>query len=262
MIWSCCYDIGLIYCFVPKTKFNEISIKIRKVVKQAGLDQLTPKDVIYKVSTRFPPEIMATKQILQLGLKMANFEELGENRFLMKPKPGDSSKPFWSTFCHEFNALPSENRKYIHENYTKDDPGSVNKVKNHLKVFFMKREKTNLKKPEILKLVKKFKYSRAKVDSRILQAKVISEKRCHSTPTGQRSRIRSISNMRTLTAKNTRAPFRTTYPENLQWGAASPPRKVAKSSQNTTPASKRTREPATPSSRKRRRMQIDQSSAT
>ena len=86
---------------------------------------------------------------------MANFEELGENRFLMKPKPGDSSKPFWSTFCHEFNKLPLENRKYIHENMSVDNRGSVQKIKTHLKMFFMKRENTNLKKAEIFKLVKK-----------------------------------------------------------------------------------------------------------
>ena len=110
LVWSSCYDIGLVYCFVPRTKFNEIGVRIRKLIKAAGLDQVTPSDTVYKISTGLSPELMAIKQVVQLGLKMVDFEELGNSRFLIKMKSHDNQRPFWSTFAHQFNRLPLENR--------------------------------------------------------------------------------------------------------------------------------------------------------
>ena len=231
MIWACCYDIGLIYCFVPSTKFNEISIRIRKLVKIAGLDQLTPKDVVYKLSTCLSPELMAAKQIIQLGLKMSNIDEIGNNRFLIKAQVGDERKPFWSVFTQQFNQLPQVTRKFIHENVDHLDKAKVQKIKNHLKCVFIQKENNRkaLNKREKMKLAKKYQYSRAKVAARISQAETIAEKRKYSTPTGQRSRTRSLSNMRALVLKNVHAPFRSRYPENRQFDDRCPPDKMIKS---------------------------------
>jgi hypothetical protein len=46
LVWRDCYDIGMIYCFVSENKFTEIQIAIRKLIKLAGLDQFTPRDVV------------------------------------------------------------------------------------------------------------------------------------------------------------------------------------------------------------------------
>ena len=54
MIWSACYDIGLCYSYCTNPEWNRIETCIRKVVKSAGIDWLTNRNVIYQISTIFP----------------------------------------------------------------------------------------------------------------------------------------------------------------------------------------------------------------
>ena len=166
MVWSSCYDIGPIYCYVSKNKFAEIEVSIRKLIRLAGLDQLTPRDVVYKLSTTLSPEDMATKQIIQLGLKMVNKEELGKNRNLIKAKIGDDLKPFWNNFSHMFNALPQASRDYIFKNLDPLDKAKMNGIKEHLKTHFQKKLLPTgvIKETQKWALLKKFRYSKAKVE--------------------------------------------------------------------------------------------------
>ena len=45
-VWNCCYDIGLVYAYASKNKFEKVTTCIKKVLKAAGLDQLTDSNVI------------------------------------------------------------------------------------------------------------------------------------------------------------------------------------------------------------------------
>ena len=237
MIWSCCYDIGLIYCYVPTSKFNEISVRIRKLAKSAGLDQTTPREVVYKLTTSLSPELMAIKQIIQLGLKMANMEDLEKNRYLIKPKNTDNQRPFWKVFCLEFNRLPLTSRSFIVNNYDPLTKAKVQLIKNHLKGFYIKKQNNFgklSKKSDIFRLAKKHAYSRAKVETRIFHAKTLTEKRKFSTPTAQRSRLSSISNTRTRTKRLIRAPDRITYTDHRLDPGTDPPEKRKKPCDSST----------------------------
>ena len=175
---------------------------------------------------------MSIKQVVQLGLKMVGFEELGNSRFLIKMKSHDNQRPFWSTFAHQFNRLPLENRKFIHENYDSSSKTSVERVKNHLKCFYTRLQnngKRSTDSKESARIFKKYRYSKARVEARIAHADILTSKRKFSTPTGQRNRIESLSNRRVLNAHIIRAPSRKKYPESLHDPCENPPEKVRKS---------------------------------
>ena len=219
-------------------------------MKGAGVDQATPNDTVYKISTGLSPELMAIKQVVQLGLKMVDFEELGNSRFLIKMKPHDNQRPFWSTFAHQFNRLPLENRKFIHKTYDLSNKASVERVKNHLKCFFTRLQNNGKKSTdskETARIFKKYRYSKARVEARIAHAEILTSKRKFSTPTGQRNRIESLSNRRVLNAHIIRAPSRKNYLESLHDPCENPPEKVRKSCYSISHRSEiTTREIATP----------------
>ena len=69
LVWSCCYDIGLVYAYASSKKFKTIEVCIRKLIKSAGLDTKMENSLVYQVSTKLTPELMAKKQVIQLGVK-------------------------------------------------------------------------------------------------------------------------------------------------------------------------------------------------
>ena len=71
------HDLAIVYVFSTKPQFSEVAVAARKVVKAAGLDQLTPSDTIYRVSTGLPLYLMARKQVLQNALKWIKINYLG-----------------------------------------------------------------------------------------------------------------------------------------------------------------------------------------
>ena len=71
LVYSSIYDLGIIYVYAPNRCFEDICTCIRKVIKTAGLDRLTPREVVYALSIRVNPESIALKQILQMGLKVS-----------------------------------------------------------------------------------------------------------------------------------------------------------------------------------------------
>ena len=110
-------------------------------------------------------------------------------------------------------------------------------IKNHLKGFYIKKQNNFgklSKKSDIFRLAKKHAYSRAKVETRIFHAKTLTEKRKFSTPTAQRSRLRSISNTRTRTKRLIRAPDRITYTDHRLDPGTDPPEKRKKPCDSST----------------------------
>ena len=138
LVWASCYDIGLCYAYASNTQFDRIEICIRKVVKAAGLDWMTPSGTIYEISTRLTPRFMALKQILQLGIKFLDPKEIQEKRFNVPRTDTDSMRPFWSVFIKEFENLPLKLRKSIVELLEPTDKVKMGKIKSLLKLYFLK----------------------------------------------------------------------------------------------------------------------------
>ena len=114
LVWSSIYDIGVIYPFVDNKTWESIEVTIRKAIKLAGLDTRTDSHTIYQLSLKVSPKLIATKQIVQLGVKATAPSMIG-NRNLIKQAPGDEFRPFRKRFLEEFNRLPNTIRKDIAE---------------------------------------------------------------------------------------------------------------------------------------------------
>ena len=136
LVYSCCYDIGLVYAYADGNFFDKVCICIRKLTKAVGLDRMTDSIKLYQVSTRISPKLMAIKQILQLGLKFVDPEIVRQNKFKVPRAPFDNLRPFWSVFCQEFDSLPMKSRQFIVNNLNFQDPSKISKIKNHLKAQF------------------------------------------------------------------------------------------------------------------------------
>ena len=195
LVWKSCYDIGTIYPYMTAAKFDEIVITIRKVIKLAGLDQLTPREVVYTLSTTISPLRMAHKQIIALGIKQISPQVLNENRNLVPSSPDDKVRPFHNTFKTVFNLLPSKTRKFIQKRMDPRNEGMKTAVKEHLKALFQLEISgftDDIDKKR--KLAQRHRYSKQKVDKRIEISLKIAHKRKFTTPTGQRTKVRSKIN--------------------------------------------------------------------
>jgi hypothetical protein len=141
LIWLCIYDLGLTYCYIENNKFKKIEIAIKKVIKLAGLDYLTSSRECYILSTKLSPELIATKQIIQLGLKNLDIPHLLETKpnCRVPAIEHDRSRPFYFNFRNKFNNLSYTDRKFILQNYKHDDKKSILKIKSYIKNIFIKQ---------------------------------------------------------------------------------------------------------------------------
>ena len=91
LVHSALYDLGIIYVYASDRMFTNICICIRKVIRLAGLDSQTPREIVYALSIKLTPEQIAHKQIFQMGLKIACEKDPNEyrigNRFRLKSYP-------------------------------------------------------------------------------------------------------------------------------------------------------------------------------
>ena len=201
LVWAACYDIGLCYSYCSKGEFSNIERSIRKVIKSAGLDWMTPSEIIYKISTKLTPEIMAKKQMVQLGIKFLDAEEVAKNRYLVPTVTHDELKPFWKKFKSEFNELPIKLRKTIIDILDPENRSKMDQIKDRIKSHYL-----GLlyplgvpEPPKIEKLIAKHLYSWQVV----LERKRGYEERCHAenftTPSGKRNLLSSKSNRKLVT---------------------------------------------------------------
>ena len=196
LVWASCYDIGLCYAYATKPQFERIEKCVRKVIKASGLDWMTPADAVYNVSTRLPPRHMAIKQILQLGIKFLDPEEIRRKRFNVPRSDTDSLKPFWKVFISEFGKLPLKLRESIIDLLEPTDLAKMDQIKSRLKSYFLKQVyahgEPSTKKVDAL--VSKHIYSREVVIERKRKYEENLRKVNFTTPTAKRSRLSSKVN--------------------------------------------------------------------
>ena len=128
LVWSCCYDIGCVRAYCSDSIWEDVCKSIRKVIKAAGLDHMTSSEIVYRISTGYSPDIMALKQIVQLGIKFLNEDSLTES-YMVKSSDSDKVRPFWHRFSTEFNALPYTLREFIVKTCDPQNKRAVEKIK-------------------------------------------------------------------------------------------------------------------------------------
>ena len=198
LVWASCYDIGLCYAYGSNPQFERISIAIRKVIKSAGLDWLTNRDIIYKISTGLPPGIMAKKQIVQLGLKFLDIKTVQEHRYNIPKDTDDPRRPFWSVFSTEYSRLPLKLRKSVIDSMGDNEPMEV--IKHRLKTFYAAEcYPEGVTASKIDNLISKNIYSRVVVEARKRRAEIKTKERDYNTPTRKSQLLSSISNRKLLT---------------------------------------------------------------
>ena len=72
LVYSSCYDIGLVYAYADTKHFNSVSVAIRRVLKAAGLDYMADSVSLHRATLKISPALMAKKQIIQLGINFLN----------------------------------------------------------------------------------------------------------------------------------------------------------------------------------------------
>ena len=196
LVWASCYDIGLCYAYATKPQFDRIATCVRKVIKASGLDWMTPADTVYDVSTRLPPTIMAIKQILQLGIKFLDPDEIRNKRFNVPRSDTDSLKPFWKVFTREFGKLPMSLRESIIDLLEPTDPAKMDQIKSRLKSHFLKQvyKQGEPSSKKVDALIAKYIYSRKVVIERKRKYEENLHKVNFNTPTAKRSRLSSKLN--------------------------------------------------------------------
>ena len=139
LVWAAIYDLGVIYCYSSINAFHKVEVCIKKVIKSAGLNWMTRSDLVYKLSTVLDPTSIAIKQIIQMGLKQSNIDEIRINRYRVRRNIEDQYMPFQNMFSKEFNKIPLIHRKFIIENYDLSNKPSIIKIKDRLKMYFMEK---------------------------------------------------------------------------------------------------------------------------
>ena len=167
LVWSCCYDIGCVRAYCSDSIWEDVCKSIRKVIKAAGLDHMTSSEIVYRISTGYSPDIMALKQIVQLGIKFLNEDSLTES-FMVKSSDSDKARPFWHRFSTEFNALPYTLREFIVKTCDPQNKSAVEKIKRRLKSHYIGLYNPNgkLSKEKVLKLLNQYSYSKEKIEKR------------------------------------------------------------------------------------------------
>ena len=196
LVWASCYDIGLCYAYATKPQFERIEKCVRKDIKASGLDWMTPADAVYDVSTRLPPRLMAIKQILQLGIKFLDPEEIRRKRFNVPRSDTDSLKPFWKVFISEFGKLPLKLRESIIDLLEPTDLAKMDQIKSILKSYFLKQVYVHGEpsSKKVDSLISKHIYSHEVVKERKRKYEENLRAVNYNTPTAKRSRLSSKIN--------------------------------------------------------------------
>jgi len=209
LVYKSCYDIGLVKCYASNAMFKSVEVAIKKVLKAAGLDHMMDTDILYRCTLKTSPNFMATKQIIQLGIKSLDAEKVKRDRYLVKVQENDEFRPFWSKFTEEFNKLPRDTRVHVIDNLDPLDKCKVEKIKTRLKTHFAQRfDRTPFSKKKVTTVLQKHKYSRSTVLKRKRTAETLRHDRAHNTPDGKRFRLSCPGNLKKFARINLKAPPR------------------------------------------------------
>ena len=166
-VHSALYDLGNIYAFCSENDWHRIVKSIHGVLKDAGLDRRTPSKILYKLTLKIPPNFMARKHLIQNALKDADLDFIRNNRYLIE-KSKEGTQPFFDKFRLYFNEIDLRTRRKIIDTYHPLDKNCVEKVKDLLYSYFLKKFAPGgeLSEKRIFVLSNKYKYSYEKVNER------------------------------------------------------------------------------------------------
>ena len=183
-VHSALYDLGNIYAFCTENDWHRIVKSIHGVLKDAGLDRRTPSKILYKLTLKIPPNFMARKHLIQNALKDADLNFIRNNRYLID-KSKEGNQPFFDKFRYYFNEIDLRTRKKIIDTYHPMEKTCVEKVKDLLYSYFLKKFAPGgeLSEKRILVLSNKYKYSYEKVNERKRKSKKGSPQSSPVAPT-------------------------------------------------------------------------------
>ena len=208
LVWSCCYDLGCIRAYCSDNIWDDVCKSIRKVIKSAGLDHMTSTEIVYRVSTGYSPDLMALKQIVQMGLKFIDKDMISES-YKVTTNDSDKTRPFWHRFVTEFNAMPYDLRSFIATTLEPGNKSALEKIKRRLKTHYINLYNPNgkLSKEKIKNLVNENSYSKEKIEKRKRDYEVIRQTRIEA------SKLRAIREEEKLytTPCKRRKKFSTTF---------------------------------------------------
>ena len=166
LVHASCTNLAICSIFSSKKMMDDVYLKIRNMIKSAGLDYRTPTEELYKISLGMSPEMIAKKQIIQIGIKNNDMVTVQNNRYNVRRSRETDTKPLQSAFAIYFNELPTDLRHKICYTYNGVDlyHTKMDKIKALLKSHF--RTKfcgKNFDDKEKSKLIVKNKYSLQKV---------------------------------------------------------------------------------------------------
>jgi hypothetical protein len=199
LVFSKLYNLGLIFAYCSTAQFEPICLAIRKAIKCAGLDQMTDSNDVYRVSVKLPPKDLAIKQIIQCGLKFLDPIKVQKvDRYVLRMKEHEDHMPFRKKFIEHFNKLSLKSRVYIIDNLDPCNRKKMERVKQRIKDEFLKKFNDNLipSDHKISKIISKNKYCRSRIEARKQIATSKKYRIDHTTPTLQRFRTRSFTNMK------------------------------------------------------------------
>jgi hypothetical protein len=131
----------------------------------------------------FNPELMALKQIVQLGIKFLDPSAVKKDNYEIKWRPALDSRPFEGIFVSEFSKLPFLTRKFIVDNLNPEIKADMAKIKSHLRSYYIKVFNPGgvLTQEKKLNLLNENLYTREKIEKRKRDYEILREERIASS---------------------------------------------------------------------------------
>ena len=134
LVWSCLERLGSVYVYNTESRFQEIEVCIKKVIRAAGLGHMTHSESVYYLSLGMYPHQIAQRQVIADGLKMFNIDATIRNRYHVRLEKFDEDCPIKYLAITLFNKFDYETRKFVIENFKKS--GNSEPVKNRIKYHY------------------------------------------------------------------------------------------------------------------------------
>jgi len=221
LVWKSLWCIDTIYPFISQATKDDIDVAVRRLLKAAGLNNTMSSNLLIKLTIKIPVYMIAKKRNIVVGLKRSDLDVIKNDRYIVKKSARVLSMPLMNDFAYSFNKIAYKSRKFIVDTFDPLNSTAMDKIKEVLhKHFVAKFDEVSLLGPlkktkeVILNENRYFIRKRPRENEDDIspsEEPSESETECSfssddeepplpiiTTPKGQRSRIRSISNMRII----------------------------------------------------------------
>ena len=178
-------NFGIIYTYSTEKSWSDICTAIRSVVKGAGLDQQTPREIVYGLSLGMEPKSFARKLLIVMLLKKYDIEKLQQKRCLFQITNDIKNRPNQYTAASAFNEIDSKTRTKIVDYLIKNGKSkkSFERIKDILKEYYsiLHLSENNYKDKSdfIKKNLKKYRFSYKKIDDRIKRSEKLKQQKAN-----------------------------------------------------------------------------------